>query len=64
MVVPPDQPPLEELKETAGLVSVVTEGLIQLPRRQAQRGPALAAEDREGLETLTLAQTVARQFNM
>ena len=51
MVVLLDQPPLAELMGTAGLVSVVTEGFIQLPRRRALWEPAPAAEDQEGKET-------------
>ena len=44
-------PPSAELMGTAGLVSVVTEGFIQLPRRRALWEPAPAAEDQEGKET-------------
>ena len=44
-------PPVAELMGTAGLVSVVTEGFIQLPRRRALWEPAPAAEDQEGKET-------------
>ena len=51
VVVLLDQPPSAELMGTAGLVSVVTEGLMQLPRRRALREPAPAAEDQEGKET-------------